>query len=105
MYYNTIAMKRVINEFIFDMFRQIVGWSKPREGVIFPTEYTKKKMTEYGIDITMLEDVFRHGEKKKHKIVRKYTNATAGLYFKALKSKRTDKENRYVITTCWKNKR
>ena len=98
-------MRQVLNEFILDIFRQLVGWSKPREGVILPTEYTKKKMREYGIDIATLEDVFRHGVKKKHKIIRKYTNATVGLYCKALIRKRTDTESRYVITTCWRNKR
>ena len=98
-------MRQLLSEFIFDIFRQLVGWSKPREGIIFPTEYTKKKMREYGIDIATLEDVFRHGEKKKHKIIRKYTNATVGLYCKALKPKGIDMENRFVITTCWRNKR
>ena len=56
-------MRKLLSEFILDIFKQLVGWSKPREGIILPTEYTKRKMREYGIDIATLEDVFRYGEK------------------------------------------
>jgi hypothetical protein len=91
--------------FIIDIFRQLMGWTKPREGKIFPTDHTRQKMREYGLDIATLEDVFRHGVRKKHKIVRRYTNSTVGLYFKTVKRKGIHSENRYLITTCWKNKR
>ncbi len=98
-------MKQVIKEFIFDMIRQIFGWSKPRAGQIIVTPYTMQKMREYGLDIATLEDVFRHGVGKKHKIVQRYSNETVGLYFKSVKSKPFQTQPRYVITTCWKRKR
>ena len=98
-------MKQFIKEFIFDIIRQIFGWSKPRAGEIILTPYTMQKMREYGLDIATLEDVFRHGVGKKHKIVQSYSNAIVGLYFKAVKSKLFQSQPRYVITTCWKRKR
>ena len=98
-------MKQVIKDFIFDIIRQIFGWSKPRVGEIILTPYTMQKMREYGLDIATLEDVFRHGVGKKHKIVQRYSNAIVGLYFKAVKSKPFQSQPRYVITTCWKRKR
>ena len=70
-------MKQVFKDFIFDMIRQIFGCSKPRVGEIIVTPYTMQKMREYGLDIATLEDVFRHGEGKKHKIVQRYSNAVA----------------------------
>jgi hypothetical protein len=97
-------MNQVLKEFAFEFFRQTIGWKQPREGVIIPTPYTLQKMREYGVDIATLEDVFRHGEGKKHKIVQRYTNSTVGLYYKMLKSKGVQPEKRYVITTCWKRK-
>ena len=98
-------MRHEIKELFIDIFRQLVGWTKPREGKIFPTQYARQKMSEYGLDIATLEDVFRYGVGKRHKIIRRYTNATVGLYFKSLKRNGITSENRYVITTCWKNKR
>ena len=98
-------MKQEVKEFIFDIFRQIVGWSKRREGVIIPTPYTLRKMSEYGVSIATLEDVFRYGQRKNYKIVRRYANSTVGLYFKTVNNKRYKSNQRYVITTCWKNKR
>jgi hypothetical protein len=98
-------MKQIIKEFILDMIRQILGWSKPRVGEIILTPYTMQKMREYGLDIATLEDVFRHGVGKKHKIVQRYSNAIVGLYFKSVKSKPFQPQPRYVITTCWKRKR
>jgi len=51
-------VRQLIKEFIFDMIRQIFGWSKPRVGEIIVTSYTMQKMREYGLDIATLEDVF-----------------------------------------------
>ena len=98
-------MKQFIKDFVFDMIRQIFGWSKPRVGEIILTPYTMQKMRAYGLDIATLEDAFRHGVGKKHKIVQRYSKATVGLYFKAVKSKPFHSQPRYVITTCWKRKR
>ena len=98
-------MKQLVKDFIFDMIRQIFGWSKPRVGEIIVTPYTMQKMREYGLDIVTLEDVFRHGVEKKYKIVQRYSNATVGLYFKSVKSKPFHTQPRYVITTCWKRRR
>ena len=98
-------MKQIIKELGIDIFRQLFGLSKPREGVIIPTPYTLKKMREYGVDIATLEDVFRHGEGNKHKIVQRYANSIIGLYYKTVKPTRFQPESRFVITTCWKRKR
>ena len=98
-------MRQLIKDFIFDIIRQIFGWSKPRVGEIIVTPYTMRKMREYGLDIATLEDVFRHGVGNKHKIVQRYSNAIVGLYFKAVKSKPHQSQPRYVIATCWKRKR
>ena len=98
-------MKQVIKEFAFEFFRQTIGWKQPREGVIIPTPYTWQRMRAYGVDIATLEDVFQYGERKRHKIVQRYTNATVGLYYKTLKRKGMQPEKRYVITTCWKKKK
>jgi len=103
--YNTVTMSQLIKDFIFDMIRQLFGWSKPRVGEIIVTPYTKQKMKEYGLDIATLEDVFRHGEGKKHKIVQRYANSIVGLYYKTVKQTRFQAESRYIITTCWKRKR
>ena len=98
-------MKELFKEFIFDMIRQVFGWSKPRVGEIIVTPYTMQKMREYGLDIATLEDVFRHGVGKRHKIVQRYSRTTVGIYFKSIKSKPFQSQPRYVITTCWKRKR
>ena len=98
-------MKQLIKDFTNDMFRQLFGWSKPRQGKIILTRYASERMREYGLDIETLEDVFRHGEGKTHKIVQKYANVIVGLYYKVEKSKYKPTENVYVITTCWKRKR
>jgi hypothetical protein len=98
-------MKLIIKDFILDMIRQVFGWSKPRVGDIIVTPYTMQKMREYGLDIATLEDVFRHGVGKKHKIVQKYSNVIVGIYFKAVKSKPFQSQTRYVITACWRRKR
>ena len=98
-------MKQVFKDFIFDMIRQIFGWSKPRVGQIIVTPYTMQKMRAYGLDIATLEDVFRHGVGKKHKIVQRYANVIVGIYIKAVKTKPLQSQPRYVITTCWKRKR
>ena len=98
-------MKQVFKDFIFDMIRQIFGWSKPRVGEIIVTPYTLQKMREYGLDIATIESVFRYGVGKKHKIVQRYSHAIIGLYFKAVKSKPYQSQPRYVIMTCWKRKR
>ena len=98
-------MKQLIKDFIFDMIRQTFGWSKPRVGEFVVTPYTMQKMRDYGLDIATLEDVFRHGAGKKHKIVQRYSHATVGLYFKAVKSKPHQSQPRYIVTICWKRKR
>jgi hypothetical protein len=61
-------MKQLIKDFIFDMIRQIFGWSKPRVGEIIVTQYTRQKMREYGLDIATLEDIFRYGVGKNIKL-------------------------------------
>jgi hypothetical protein len=98
-------MKQVIKSFLFDIFRQLVGWSKPREGKIILTRNTRERMREYGLNFETIEDVFRHGEGNSHKIVRTYANVIVGLYYKVAKNKYKPSEYIYVITTCWKRKR
>jgi len=98
-------MKQLLKKFIFDMIRQLFGWSKPRVGEIITTPYTLQKMREYGLDIATLEDVFRHGVGNKYRIVQRYSNVTVGIYFKTVKRKPFQSQPRYVITTCWKRKR
>jgi hypothetical protein len=98
-------MRQIIIEFIFDMIRQIFGWSKPRVGEIIVTSYTMQKMRAYGLDMATLEDVFRHGVGNKHKIVQRYANVIVGIYIKAVKTKPLQSKPRYMITTCWKRKR
>jgi hypothetical protein len=61
-------MKQIIKDFIFDMIRQILGWSKPRVGEIIVTPYAMQKMREYGLDIATIESVFRYGVGKKIKL-------------------------------------
>ena len=98
-------MRQLIKDFIFDIIRQIFGWSKPRVGEIIVTPYTMRKMREYGLDIATLEDVFRHGVGNKHKIVQRYSSVTVGIYYKSLKRKPHQLQPQYLITTCWKRKR
>ena len=98
-------MKHILKEFIFDMIRQLFGWSKPREGEIIYTPYTLQKMREYGLDTATLEDVFRHGVGNRNKIVQRYSNLTVGIYYKTVKRKPFLSQPRYVITICWKKKR
>jgi hypothetical protein len=98
-------MKQLLKDFIFDMIRQLFGWSKPREGEIITTPYTLQKMREYGLDIATLEDVFRHGVGNKHKIVQRYINVTVGIYYKTVRRKPFQSQPLYIITTCWKKKR
>ena len=80
-------MRQPLKEFVFDIIRQLFGWSKPRVGEIITTPYTMQKMREYGLDSATLEDVFRHGVGNKHKIVQRYSNVTVGIYYKAVKLK------------------
>jgi len=74
-------------------------------GEVIVTPYAMQKMRAYGLDIAMLEDVFRHGVGKQHKIVQRYANVIVGIYIKAVKTKPLQPKPRYVITTCWKRKR
>ena len=87
------------------MIRQIFGWTKPWVGEIIVTPYSMQKMRAYGLDMATLEDVFRHGVGKQHKIVQRYTNVIVGINIKAVKTKPLQSKLRYVITTCWKRKR
>jgi hypothetical protein len=80
-------MKKVIKEFIIDIFRQLFGWSKPRDGVIIPTSYTLRKMREYGVDIATLEDVFRHGVGKKQKLSNDMQTLSSGFITKQLNAR------------------
>ena len=98
-------MKQIVKDFTNDMFRQLFGWSKPRQGKIILTPYAIEQMREYELDFETIEDVFRHGEGKAHKIVQKYATVTVGLYYKVEKSKNKSSEYTYVIITCWKRKR
>ena len=98
-------MEQILKDFLFEIIRQVFGWSKPRGGEIITTPYTRQKMREYGLDIATLEDVFRHGAGKKHKIVQRYSHAIIGLYFKAVKSKPHQSQPRYIAMICWKRKR
>jgi hypothetical protein len=63
-------MKQIIKDFLFEMIRQIFGWSKPRAGEIITTPYTRQKMREYGLDIATLEDAFDMGQEKNVKLCR-----------------------------------
>ena len=98
-------MKQLIQDFTFDVIRQIFGWSKPRVGEIIYTPYTLRNMRDYGLDIATLEDVFRHGVGNNHKIVQRYSNVIVGIYYKKINQKPFQSQPRYVIITCWKRKR
>jgi hypothetical protein len=80
-------MKQLLKDFTHDLFRQLFGWSKPRQGKIILTRYTRERMREYGLDFETIEDVFRHAEGKGQKIVQRYANVIVGLYYKVEKSK------------------
>ena len=91
-------MKQILKIWCADIIRQLFGWGTPREGKLILTRHAVNKMHEYQLDVDTLADVFRHGEVGDNgKITRRYANYAVGLYFRYDAA-----ENRYVITTCWK---
>jgi hypothetical protein len=87
-----------MKEFILDTLRQLFGTQKPRSGKFILTRNAVSRMHEHQLDEKTLEDVFHHGEEvKENMIVRKYANYSVGII-----AKLGERENQYVITTCWK---
>ena len=70
-------MKPVFKDFAFGILRQLLDWSKPRDEKIILTRYACERIKEHRLDIETLEDVFRHGEGKGHKLVQRYAKATS----------------------------
>jgi hypothetical protein len=91
-------MKHILKDFLLDIYRQLIGTSKPRDGKLILTRNAVNRMHEHQLDTETIQDAFRHGEEvNKNKIIRKYANYSVGLYYKHDMA-----EDTYVITTCWK---
>jgi len=88
-----------MKEFAKDILRQLFGFSNPREGKILLTHNALSRMNEYGLDEKTIMDVFRNGkEKKPGMLIQTYYHYSVGIYYKY-------EDERYVITTCWKEVR
>jgi hypothetical protein len=89
-----------MKEFIKDIFRQLVGLTKPREGAgdILFSQLTVNRMKKYGLTGKTLVNVFRFGiEKKPGMIIQEFYEYSVGIYYKYGHA-----EGKYIITTCWK---
>ena len=85
-----------MNVFVKDILKQLFGFSNPREGKVILTNHAFSRMYEYGLDEGTIQDVFRNGkEKKPGMIIQTYDAYAVGIYYKY-------KEDKYLITTCWK---
>ena len=91
-------MKHILKDFLFDMLRQLFGFSKPRQGKLILSRNALTRMHEHQLTIDTLRDVFTYGEEdKKGRIIRTYAEYSVGIYYKL-----DQQSNKYVITTCWK---
>ena len=91
-------MKQILTDFLLDLARQLLGWSKPRSGRLILSRHALTRMHEHQLDTATLRDTFTYGEEDTHgRIIRKYAEYSVGLYYKL-----DEQSNKYVITTCWK---
>ena len=91
-------MKQILKDFGWDMLRQLLGWSAPREGKLILTLHAYQKMRQYQLDEHTIADVFYRGEEvRKDTIIRKYYNYSVGIIVKP-----AHRANQFVIITCWK---
>jgi hypothetical protein len=91
-------MKHILKDFMFDMLRQLFGFSKPRQGKLVLSRNALTRMHEHQLTIETLRDVFTYGEEDMPgRIIRKYSEYSVGLYYKL-----DQQSSKYVITTCWK---
>jgi hypothetical protein len=86
-----------MKNFLFDIVRQLTGWSKARSGKISLSQNGLHKMNEHHLDTETLKDVFKHGKEIKM-LVRNY-----GAYSVGINYKYDEVKQEYVITSCWKH--
>jgi hypothetical protein len=87
-----------MKEFGLDILRQLFGLSKARDGEIVFSRLTVSRMYEYQISGKTIQNIFRFGiEKKPGMIIQKFNEYSVGLYYKY-----DHAEDKYLITTCWK---
>ncbi len=98
-----------MKHFLLDIFRQLLGWSKPQDGKLVFTRNAFHKMRDYQLTEQTLLDTFKHGEVvhkgDKMQVTRRYANYSVGLWYKTIYTPlhhNLGSEKRFLVITCWK---